>query len=229
MATTRSRTVRRTRLAIRRPTPHPRLGREDILNRAAELMKDRGFVGISTRELAESLEVSKANLFYHLKSKETLLHEIFVETLEYTSRHVDEILARPEPAPARLGLLIDFYVRLLTERAAVMLVWFRERGHLTPKHQKHVTQLENRFLRALLDFYRHGIEEGHFRPMDPALARMAVFGMCFMLLKNPQLRKVVSARTISQQLQQFACEGLCHSPQLQRNAHLEPGPANDSA
>jgi AcrR family transcriptional regulator len=171
-------------------------------------MTDRGFAGMSARELAESLQVSKANFFYHLKSKETLLYEIFVETLEYTHRRIEGILARPEPAPAKLRLLIDFYAQLLTERSAVMLVWFRERGHLTPKHQRHVTQLEKRFLDPLLDFYRRAIEEGEFRPMDPVLARMAVFGMCFQLVRYPRLRRTMSVQTISQQLQQFACEGL---------------------
>ena len=208
MATTRLLTLKRTRFGARRRTPETRLGRAELLDRAAQLMRDRGFVGMSARELAESLEVSKANLFYHLKSKEALLYEIFVETLEYTARHVEEILARPDPAPAKLRLLIDFYVRLCTERSAVMLVWFRERGHLTPKHQKHVTQLENRFLDPLLEFYGRAVDEGEFRPMDPMLARMAVFGTCFMLVRNPRVREAIPVETVTRQLQQFVCEGL---------------------
>jgi AcrR family transcriptional regulator len=180
----------------------------DVLHRAARLMTQKGFVGLSARELAEALDVSKANLFYHLKSKETLLYEIFVEALEHTQRRVEEILARPDPAAAKLRLLIDFYVQLMTDRPAVMLVWFRERGHLTAKHQKHVTQIEKRFLDPLLEFYRRAVEEGEFRPMDPILARMVIFGMCFQLVKYPHLRKGMSVETISQQLQQFACEGL---------------------
>ena len=207
MAETRSRTVRPGRLAARSRRPEPRLG-DDVLHRAARLMTDKGFVGLSSRELAEALDVSKANLFYHLKSKETLLYEIFVDALEHTRQSVGEILARPDAAPAKLRLLVDFYVRLMADRPAVMLVWFRERGHLTAPHQKHVAQLEKQFLEPLLEFYRRAVEEGEFRPMDPILARMAIFGMCFQLVKYPHLRKGMSVETISQQLQQFACEGL---------------------
>jgi AcrR family transcriptional regulator len=184
------------------------MSREDVLDRAAQLMRDKGFAGTSARELAQSLEVSKANLFYHLRSKETLLYEIFLETLEYARRNITEIIARPDPAPVRLRLLIDFYVRLLTERSAVMLVWDRERGHLTPTHQKQVTRLEREFLDRLLDFYKRGMDDGHFRRMDPVIARMAIFGTCFILAKYPRLRETMSAELISTQLQQYACEGL---------------------
>jgi len=212
MPTLRDRTNGRVRLTRRRPTREPRLGREEILHHAAQLMKDRGFAGMSARELAESLEVSKANLFYHLENKETLLYEIFVETLEYTIQQVEDILARPYPTPEKLRLLIDFYVRLMTERTAVMLVWFKDRDHLTKKHQRHVTQLEQRFLEPLLDFYRRGIADGYFRPMDPLIARLAVFGTCFMLARYPKLRDTMGPKTISLQLQQFVCEGLLRTP-----------------
>ena len=208
MGTNRSQTARRTRLTGKRRKSEARMGRESLHRHAAQLMTDRGFAGMSARKLAESLDVSKANLFYHLETKEALLYDIFVELLEHCGKHIEDILARPDPPPAKLRRLIHFYVELLTERSAVMLVWFNERGHLTTRHQKHVTQLETRFMAPLLDFYRRGVKDGHFRQMDPWLARMTVFGTCFLLAKEPRPSDTLSPETISEQLQEFVCEGL---------------------
>src|SRR5262245_30695432 len=84
-----------------RTLPAPRRARarrSDIFERAAELMTAKGFAGMSARDLADALEFSKANVFYHLGSKEELLHRIFVDTLEHFIQNVEQILERPDSA-----------------------------------------------------------------------------------------------------------------------------------
>ena len=56
------------------------------------LMQEKGFAGMSARELAHSLDFSKANFFYHVRNKEEILYQIFVETLEYFLSGVEEVL-----------------------------------------------------------------------------------------------------------------------------------------
>lgn len=52
-------------------SPSP-AGRETILAAAAELFAAKGFAGVSVREVAERAGVSKANVFHHFSSKDTL-------------------------------------------------------------------------------------------------------------------------------------------------------------
>ena len=58
-----------------------------------------------------------------------LLHEIFVDTLQVSLGNLEDILGREEPIPQRLRSLVEFYVSMMIERRAVMLVWFKERAH----------------------------------------------------------------------------------------------------
>ena len=178
-----------------------------ILERAAILMKEKGFAGMSARELAHSLDFSKANFFYHVRNKEEILYQIFVETLEYFLSAVEEVLARPDSNLEKLRALIDFYVTLMVERSAVMSVWFKERGHLTPKHAAHVTEIESRVRARLGDFYEAGMRDGDFRAGDPRIARIAVFGACFMLIL-PGMAQALPAPALSRQLQEILCDGL---------------------
>lgn len=166
---------------------------------------------MSAQDIAEELAFSKANFFYHVGSKEDLLYEIFVETLQYGLRHIEEIVERPLSPPDRLRALIDFYVRLNTERAAVMLVWYKERDHLNERHQEQIAVLEQRIGTMLNEFYRSGVESGHFQVIDPRIARVAIFGMCFALTRWPQLREEFSVEVLSGQLQKVACEGMLRS------------------
>jgi AcrR family transcriptional regulator len=185
-----------------------RAPRSDIFVRAAELMMVKGFAGMSARDLADALEFSKASVFYHLGTKEELLYRIFVDTLEDFLRHVEAILGRRDAPEATLRALIDYYVRQMIERSPVMTVWFKERGHLTREHAAHVTQLEERLIGLVTGFYEEAIASGVFRPLNPIIARTAMFGMCFHFTRRPDLRHQLSMETISEQVQRIACNGL---------------------
>jgi hypothetical protein len=113
-----------------------------------------------------------------------------------------------DPFPEKLRALIEFYVSLMTDRRAVMLVWFKERAHLQGKHDEEVGRLERRLGVVLRRFYANGIKHGSFKPMDPELLRHAVFGMCFLLTKSLRPIDRAAAAAITRQLQDFATGGL---------------------
>ena len=171
-------------------------------------MREKGFAGMSVQHVADALEFSKANFFYHIKSKEQLLYDIFVETLNFSMRAFEEILQRTDPPPEKLRAIVDFYVHLMTERTAVMLVWFKEKGHLTPEHEREVSGLEAKITTMLHAFYRDAIDRGYFRAVEPTSAGAAIFGMCFALTRWPQLRDTLTVPVLSAQMQQLACDGL---------------------
>jgi AcrR family transcriptional regulator len=196
------------------PTPRgkapkvPQSRRRDIVDQALRLMEDKGFAAVSVQHLADALEFSKANFYHHVESKEKLLYEIFVEVLQSSLERIESIVTSADPSPDKLRALIEFYVSLMTERRAVMLVWFKERAHLQGKHDEEVGKLERQLGVVLRRFYADGIEQGAFKPMDPELQRQAVFGMCFMLTKSPQPIDRAAVAGITHQLQEFATGGL---------------------
>ena len=50
--------------------------RQEILKTAKELFNERGYNGVSTRDISEVLGISKGNLIYHFKKIDTLLLSI---------------------------------------------------------------------------------------------------------------------------------------------------------
>ena len=182
--------------------------RREIVDHAVRLMEEKGFAAMSVQHIADALEFSKANFYHHVDSKENLLHEIFVETLQFSLGRIEEIVGSECPTSDQLRALIEFYVSLMIDRRAVMLVWFKERAHLTPAHQKEVVRLEQQILAALEQFYARGIAEGIFKPLDVDLIRTAIFGMCFMLTKLLDKNDRGRIPAIPRQFQDLACTGL---------------------
>jgi AcrR family transcriptional regulator len=181
--------------------------RREIVAEAVRLMEEKGFSAVSVQHVANALAFSKANFYHHIKSKEKLLHEVFVDTLQLAIANIGAIVSSDRAAPEKLNALVEFYVSLMLERRAVMLVWFKERAHLTGTHLAEVTRLEQQVTGLLKQLYSAGIEEGHFKRIDVDLMRLAIFGMCFHLTKLPPTTHL-SRETITRQLQELATGAL---------------------
>ncbi|MEV7426145.1 helix-turn-helix domain-containing protein [Streptomyces sp. NPDC091212] len=99
-------------------TQHPRRGdtRQRIQDVALELFAEQGYEKTSLREIAERLDVTKAALYYHFKSKEDIIVSIFKDL----TRPVDELVAWGRGQPRSLETkreILRRYSRMLTDAA----------------------------------------------------------------------------------------------------------------
>jgi AcrR family transcriptional regulator len=82
--------------------------RERIQEVALELFVEQGYEKTSLREIAERLEVTKAALYYHFRTKEDILHSL-IEDIEVS---LDELVAwakeQNDPAKTRAEVLRRF-------------------------------------------------------------------------------------------------------------------------
>ncbi|WP_329379898.1 TetR/AcrR family transcriptional regulator [Streptomyces sp. NBC_01351] len=81
-------------------SPQRRRGdtRQRIQDVALELFAEQGYEKTSLREIAERLEVTKAALYYHFKTKEDIIISLF----EDVTRPIDELIAWAEQQPRTL-------------------------------------------------------------------------------------------------------------------------------
>jgi AcrR family transcriptional regulator len=78
----------------------PRRGntRQRIQDVALELFAEQGYEKTSLREIAERLEVTKAALYYHFKTKEDIIISVFDDV----TRPIDELIAWAQEQPRTL-------------------------------------------------------------------------------------------------------------------------------
>lgn len=96
---------------------------ERMDRRIARLALDRfrvdGFVGTSIADLAGALGVSKAAIYYHYRSKDTLLHRLVDPLLDAIDACIHD---HTTPARTPRGLLDAYLAVLLTHRQVVPLI-----------------------------------------------------------------------------------------------------------
>ncbi|HSO52546.1 MAG TPA: TetR/AcrR family transcriptional regulator [Actinomycetes bacterium] len=97
---------------------------ERMDRRIAQLALDRfrvsGFVGTSIADLAGALGVSKAAIYYHYRSKDTLLHRLIDPVLDAIDACIQDHTTTPPPTPRQmLGAYLSV---LIAHREVVPLI-----------------------------------------------------------------------------------------------------------
>ncbi len=83
---------------------------ERMLARAAALFSAKGYAATSTREIAAGLGLRKASLYYHIETKEDLLHAICKSSLEQIRGDVEEALKDVQAPLDRVQTLIAAHI-----------------------------------------------------------------------------------------------------------------------
>lgn len=84
--------------------------KDKILNTALKLITDNGFSGTSMNNIIETSGVSTGGVYYHFKTKEDIIHNLYLkiknDTIEYIFKHVDL------EAPTRIFIEQFWYSRV---------------------------------------------------------------------------------------------------------------------
>jgi len=151
--------------------------RQDILEAAAQVFRQKGFHGASMNDIADAVHLRKASLYHHVSSKQEILLGILDQALEMLLTRISTITESNEPADKKLRLMIREYLQILVENidlAAVLL--FEHRSLDRRQHARHVPN-RDKFEALWKDTLAEGVRTKIFKCDDPGLTTRALLGI----------------------------------------------------
>lgn len=153
----------------------------EVLAAAATSFADNGYLGASTKDIADRLGIRSASLYYYLPSKEAALAAICELGVKDFIENLQAILARPDPAVEKLRAAVANHLLPLRTRPAAdyIRVFLRHRHELPDGPRQTVARLALEYQNLIEQIVAEGIESGEFRSdLDPKLATLALLGLC---------------------------------------------------
>lgn len=150
--------------------------REEILEVAAQIFRQKGFHAASMQEIADAVNLRKASLYHHVSSKQEILLDLMDLAMDYLIERTHAIFIQPTSPQARLQEAIHRYLKALTDYpdlANVLLLEFRS---LEPDFQNHHQPRRDQFERLWRGLIQEGIDSGDFRPMEASMASKILLG-----------------------------------------------------
>jgi AcrR family transcriptional regulator len=149
--------------------------RAEILRRAAEVFRGKGFHGAGMREIAKGLGLAPGALYYYFESKEDLLHACQRLSLERLLRSAKEIAGMTAPPGEKLRLLVHAHLaHVLGELGGSFA---HVEFHALPEAQlKEVVRWRDAYERLVRGVIEEGTRAGAFRSTDYKLDALALLG-----------------------------------------------------
>lgn len=172
--------------------------KDNILYQALTLFSDRGYEGVSMRDIASKVGIKAASVYNHYKNKE----DIFNSIIEEMSRRYEDMIMKMQVPHGDMNSVVDKYMQVteddLTEIAKRVFLYFLK-DEFASKFRRMLTieqfrstaagdVFQNFFIDGAIGFestlFTNMINRGAFIECDPFVMALHFYSPMFLLLSK---------------------------------------------
>lgn len=158
--------------------PHDADGRESILEVAAPLFAQKGYNGVSIRDIAQACGMTNAALYYHFKNKEDLYLAVLRRGHEQGMASVAQAAGLAGDLRARLKQLVLRYGEVMCEQRQSFQTMRRDLAHIDDaRAHKLLGEMRADFIRPIQQLIESGQSSGEIASGDARLWARLLHGM----------------------------------------------------
>lgn len=183
--------------------------REDILEAAAQVFRQKGFHGASMQDIAKAVNLQKPSLYHHVSSKQEILLALLDRALELLLERISPIASQPISPDKKLQQMVRAYLQILAENTDLSAVLLFEHRSLERKqHARHVPN-RDQFEALWRNVLQEGVAAKLFDCDDPALTTRAILGIMNWTITWYRADGALSIDEIADHYSNLLLNGLC--------------------
>jgi AcrR family transcriptional regulator len=128
--------------------------KEEIINTAARLFKEKGYSAVTMRDLATAMGIKAASLYNHISSKQEILQEIIISLAEDFTNGMERINTSNNSSIKKLREIITLHISITSQNTYGMASLNNDWMHLEeqlPYYLELRNNYENEFRNILLE------------------------------------------------------------------------------
>lgn len=183
---------------------------ERLIRLAATAFWEHGYAATSTRQLAELLGIQKASLYHHIRSKEDLLQEISVRSLEHIQQAV-EAAAATAAEDDRLAALVRAHVTTALGDRDMHAVMLTELRSMSPERRGNILNLRRTYEETIEACISRAQADGVLRSdMSPRWLTLSLLNLLNWTIFWYHADGALDAEEISGRLYELFVHGAAH-------------------
>ena len=180
---------------------------EAIADVAVRVFLERGYDGASLDDVARAAGITKASIYYHVRSKEDLLARGVGRAFDALDAAMREPGAKQGGAEARLRHIVRRTIEITVAMRAEVALLLRVRGNT--RAEKAIVERRRAFDHLVARHFARAQRAGEFRrDIDPRLATRLLFGMLNSITEWYRPGGELGAQDIIEAVFRLAFEGL---------------------
>ena len=172
--------------SVAKPLPPARKPKSDkkrlaIIHAAIEVINVKSYALATMNEIAASLDLRDAALYYYFESKQALAYACQIHSLEIFDRLLHEADANGETGFAKVKLFIEGMIHDAEHHGPQL--YFGDYSFLAEAQREHVGEWIARLTAMLERFLAEGIDDRSVVPCEPRVVVQLLLGMLIWLAK----------------------------------------------
>lgn len=120
--------------------------RAAIVDKAARLYAERGFLGASLSDLARACKTSKSLIYHYYASKEDILFDVMHSHVAELKRAADAVMAQPASPVEKLRAITREFMKHYVGATSRQKVLLNELAHLPPNRRAIIVGIQNELI-----------------------------------------------------------------------------------
>ena len=134
--------------------------KEQVIRKAAELFKEKGYAAASMRDLAQLLGIEAASLYSHIKSKEEILRNLCFDMAAEFRKSLEEVEKQDLSASEKLRQGIIGHIQVMAKDLTASAVFMNEHRHLSQPYLRDFLFLRINYINRFKSIIEEGVKSG---------------------------------------------------------------------
>ncbi|MBA6154094.1 TetR/AcrR family transcriptional regulator [Gelidibacter gilvus] len=147
--------------------------RDEIINTATKLFKEKGYSAVTMRDLATAMGMKAASLYNHINSKQEILKAIIISLAEAFTQGMETIKNSDETVIRKLNLIVALHVDITTKNPYGMASLNNDWMHLEEQLEYYL-QLREGYEQDFVAIIKNGIASNEIVDTNPEVIMFSI-------------------------------------------------------
>lgn len=148
--------------------------KQSIIEAAQRLFSEKGYIGVSVRELADAVGLETSSIYSHFEAKEDILWDIALHCASDFNKTIKPIFDSELNTKSKLKEMIVAHVNVTLENRQAAAVFVSEWRHLTEPRRSNYSYMRNTYEQMFREVIADGVKENLLRQIDEKFAALTI-------------------------------------------------------
>jgi AcrR family transcriptional regulator len=183
--------------------------KEQVIRKAAELFREKGYAASSMRDLAQKLGIEAASLYSHIKSKEEILQNLCFDMAAEFRKSLDDVEKLNVSSGEKLKRGIIGHIHVMAKDLTASAVFMNEHRHLSQPWLRQFLLLRINYINRFKEIIEEGVRNGEFKSsIDRKLSVMTLFSSLNWMPMWYDPSSAINSTELGEQLADMLVNGL---------------------
>ncbi|AXT62776.1 TetR/AcrR family transcriptional regulator [Aquimarina sp. AD10] len=141
----------------------PESRKQEIINAAAILFKEKGYSAVTMRDLAKAMGIKAASLYNHIQSKQEILSTIIIDLAEEFTTGMNQIANSDQNAIQKLQNIINLHIDVTLRNSDGLASLNNDWMHLEEENLQYFEKMRHEYEESFRNIVYKGVDKGDIK------------------------------------------------------------------